>query len=178
MPFYHHKFLILNLHGSVFTMRTMKNLFYGLISVSLCRVCLCRASATFSPPDVPKITDLSFINVTDSTIGLSWSPLNSTAVTGYRITVLAAGDSVPIFVEFVEPTKGFYTVHGLEPGIDYDITVTTVTENGESEPITITQQTGKCVRVCVFDYTICTNFDIKSTLFSLISSSYPLAKTL
>uniref|UniRef100_A0A672SGL0 Fibronectin n=1 Tax=Sinocyclocheilus grahami TaxID=75366 RepID=A0A672SGL0_SINGR len=84
---------------------------------------------------------LFFINITDSTIGLSWSPLNSTAVTGYRITVLAAGDSVPIFVEFVEPTAGVYTVHGLEPGIDYDITVTTVTENGESEPITITQQT-------------------------------------
>lgn len=96
-----------------------------------------------SSPDVPKITDFNFINITDSTIGLSWSPLNSTAVTGYRITVLAAGDSVPIFVEFVEPTTGFYTVHGLEPGIDYDITVTTVTENGESEPITITQQTGK-----------------------------------
>ncbi|XP_077071990.1 fibronectin 1a [Siphateles boraxobius] len=92
-------------------------------------------------PDVPKITDFNFINITDSTIGLSWSPLNSTAITGYRITVLAAGDSVPIFVEFVEPTTGFYTVHGLEPGIDYDITVTTVTENGESEPITITQQT-------------------------------------
>ncbi|XP_042586872.1 fibronectin-like isoform X3 [Cyprinus carpio] len=91
--------------------------------------------------DVPKITDLSFINITDSTIGLSWSPINSTTVTGYRITVLAAGDSVPIFVEIVEPTTGVYTVHGLEPGIDYDITVTTVTENGESEPITITQQT-------------------------------------
>lgn len=105
------------------------------------------ASGTFSPPDVPKITDLSFINVTDSTIGLSWSPINSTAVTGYRITVLAAGDSVPIFVEFVEPTTGFYTVHGLEPGIDYDITVTTVTENGESEPIIITQQTGKSLCV-------------------------------
>uniref|UniRef100_A0A672SEP5 Fibronectin n=1 Tax=Sinocyclocheilus grahami TaxID=75366 RepID=A0A672SEP5_SINGR len=97
--------------------------------------------STTLTPDVPKITDLSFINITDSTIGLSWSPLNSTAVTGYRITVLAAGDSVPIFVEFVEPTAGVYTVHGLEPGIDYDITVTTVTENGESEPITITQQT-------------------------------------
>ncbi|XP_056610634.1 fibronectin 1a isoform X2 [Triplophysa dalaica] len=92
-------------------------------------------------PDVPKITDLNFINVTDSTIGLTWKPLNSTAITGYRITVLAAGDSLPILVEYVEPTTGFYTVHGLEPGIDYDITITTVTENGESEPITITQQT-------------------------------------
>lgn len=97
----------------------------------------------FLSPDVPKITDLKFINITDSTIGLTWKPLNSTAVTGYRITVLAAGDSLPIIVEYVEPTTDFYTVHGLEPGIDYDITITTVTENGDSEPITITQQTGK-----------------------------------
>ncbi|XP_026074466.1 fibronectin-like isoform X1 [Carassius auratus] len=97
--------------------------------------------STTVTPDVPRITDLSFINITDSTIDLIWSPLNSTAITGYRITVLAAGESVPIFVEFVEPMTGFYTVHGLEPGIDYDITITTVTENGESEPILITQQT-------------------------------------
>ncbi|XP_051564954.1 fibronectin 1a isoform X30 [Myxocyprinus asiaticus] len=97
--------------------------------------------STTMTPDVPKITDLHFINITDSTIGLTWSPLNSTVVTGYRVTVLAAGDSVPIFVEFVEPTTSFYTVHGLEPGIDYNITITTITENGESEPITITQQT-------------------------------------
>ncbi|XP_051566688.1 fibronectin-like isoform X2 [Myxocyprinus asiaticus] len=97
--------------------------------------------STTVTPDVPKITDLHFINITESTIGLTWSPLNSTVVTAYRITVLAAGDSVPIFVELVEPTTGFYTLRGLEPGINYNITITTVTENGESEPITITQQT-------------------------------------
>ncbi|KAA0716049.1 Fibronectin [Triplophysa tibetana] len=65
----------------------------------------------------------------------------SEPLVGERATMLAAGDSLPILVETVEPTTGFYTVHGLEPGIDYDFTITTVTENGESEPITITQQT-------------------------------------
>lgn len=96
-------------------------------------------------PDVPKLTDVTFQDVSDTTISLSWSPLNTTAITGYRITVMAAGESVPIFEDFVQPTTGKYTVYGLEPGIDYDITVITVTENGESEPTTITQQTCKSV---------------------------------
>lgn len=96
-------------------------------------------------PDVPKLTDVTFQDVSDTTISLSWSPFNTTAITGYRITVMAAGESVPIFEDFVLPTTGKYTVYGLEPGIDYDITVITVTENGESEPTTITQQTCKSV---------------------------------
>lgn len=115
-------------------------------------------------PDVPKLTDVTFQDVSDTTISLSWSPLNTTAITGYRITVMAAGESVPIFEDFVLPTTGKYTVHGLEPGIDYDITVITVTENGESGPTTITQQTCKSVlsvcneRICIAHITFKTLF--------------------
>ncbi|XP_059198926.1 fibronectin-like [Centropristis striata] len=97
--------------------------------------------STTITPEVPQLTDLTFKDVSDTSISLRWSPLNTTAVTGYRITVVAAGESVPIFEDFVHPTTGHYTVYGLEPGIGYDISVITVTENGESAPTTVTQQT-------------------------------------
>ncbi|KAM6934850.1 fibronectin 1a [Xenentodon cancila] len=98
-------------------------------------------TTTIITPEVPQLTDLSFGDVTDTTISLRWSPFNTTAITGYRITVVAAGESIPIFQDLVLPTTGHYTVHGLEPGIDYNISIITVTENGESEPTVLIQQT-------------------------------------
>ncbi|XP_037542794.1 fibronectin 1a [Nematolebias whitei] len=97
--------------------------------------------STVITPEVPRLTDLSFGNVTDTSISLRWSPLSTPVVTGYKIMVAASGESIPIFEDMVNPTTGNYTVYGLEPGIDYDISVTTVTESGESEPIIFTQQT-------------------------------------
>lgn len=94
--------------------------------------------------EVPQLTDLSFADVTDTSIGLRWTPLNASTIIGYRITVVAAGESVPIFEDFVNSGVGHYTVRGLEPGIDYEISVITLINGGESAPTTLTQQTGDC----------------------------------
>ncbi|XP_061463690.1 fibronectin isoform X3 [Rhineura floridana] len=91
--------------------------------------------------EVPPLTDLSFVDVTDTSIGLRWTPLNASTIIGYRITVVAAGESVPIFEDFVDSSEGHYTVRGLEPGIDYEISVITLINGGESAPTTLTQQT-------------------------------------
>lgn len=90
---------------------------------------------------MPKVSDLGYVNVTDTTIGIQWTLLNHPAVTGYRVTVLAAGESLPILEDSLDSGTGFYTVRGLEPGVDYHISVITLTEESESEPTTITQQT-------------------------------------
>ncbi|XP_075036435.1 fibronectin isoform X2 [Mixophyes fleayi] len=91
--------------------------------------------------EIPQLTDLKFVDVTDSSIDLRWTPLNSSTIIGYRITVVAAGESVPVYEEFVHPSQGYYRVSGLEPGIDYEISVITLINGGESAPTTIVQQT-------------------------------------
>ncbi|XP_071186414.1 fibronectin 1b isoform X2 [Salvelinus alpinus] len=96
--------------------------------------------------DVPKLNDLHFVDVTDTTVGLRWTALvNVTAITSYRVTVMASGESLPIIMDTVDSSTGHYTVRGLEPGVDYDISVTTITEEGESEPATRRTQTQTAV---------------------------------
>ncbi|XP_068103468.1 fibronectin [Hyperolius riggenbachi] len=91
--------------------------------------------------EIPQLTDLKFVDVTDTSIDLRWTPINSTAIIGYRILVVAEGQSVPVYEEFVQPSQGYYKVSGLEPGIDYEISVITLINGGESAPTTIIQQT-------------------------------------
>lgn len=110
---------------------------------------------SFRSAEVPQVTDVTFQDVSDTSISLTWSPFNTTAITGYRITVTAAGESVPFFQDFVQPTSGQYTVYGLEPGIDYDISVITLTDSGESEPTTFTQQTCKAKDQAVESSCLC-----------------------
>lgn len=133
VAFYHHRFAGL----SVLLLLTWCTLLYFSLYFPSASSSLCHSI------EVPQLTDLSFVDITDSTIGLRWTPLNSSTIIGYRITVVATGEGIPIFEDFVDSSVGYYTVTGLEPGIDYDISVITLINGGESAPTTLTQQTGE-----------------------------------
>uniref|UniRef100_S4RC14 Fibronectin n=1 Tax=Petromyzon marinus TaxID=7757 RepID=S4RC14_PETMA len=89
----------------------------------------------------PRPSDLSFTDVSDTSLVLRWTPLSVPGITGYRVTVSLPGDSSPLLEDTVGPRTGVYAVEGLRPGVVYDIGVSTLSEDGESEPARRSQTT-------------------------------------
>uniref|UniRef100_UPI00358F282F tenascin-X-like isoform X2 n=1 Tax=Myxine glutinosa TaxID=7769 RepID=UPI00358F282F len=90
---------------------------------------------------VPAPSDFTITNVSDSSVVLRWSPLVLDTITGYRVTVSLTGETRPLLETTVARRTGLFTVHGLEPGIEYDFSVTSLVDGGESLPIRLTQST-------------------------------------
>ncbi|CAM9683330.1 unnamed protein product [Lampetra planeri] len=100
-----------------------------------------KPSSTIVSTDIPQPSDLSFTNVSDTSLVLRWTPLSLPGITGYRVTVSLPGDSSPLLEDVVGPRTAIYAIEGLQPGVVYDISVSTLVEDGESEPARRSQTT-------------------------------------
>ncbi|KAG8128134.1 hypothetical protein E2320_014986, partial [Naja naja] len=105
-------------------------------------------SITVTTPAIP-IQPVGNLRVTDSSqthIQLEWSPARGS--TGYRLTWRPAGG--PERSQLLPAHINTYVIEDLQPGGRYDIRITSLTGNRESEAVAIVATTGAVGRVANF----------------------------
>ncbi|KAJ8350302.1 hypothetical protein SKAU_G00254320 [Synaphobranchus kaupii] len=88
-----------------------------------------------SPP-----TDIALeSNPNTGEITVRWRDTNKPDITGYRVTgTPAKGQQGTSLEEFVKAGQTFCTLENLSPGVEYNVSIFTVKDNMESEPISTT----------------------------------------
>uniref|UniRef100_UPI00358F5348 fibronectin-like n=1 Tax=Myxine glutinosa TaxID=7769 RepID=UPI00358F5348 len=91
-------------------------------------------------PEIPAPKNMSIVDVSGEVVLLSWSlpPIDDHA--GFWLEVHSAG-SEPILSTLLDPTDRQYKISGLEPGVEYEFSLSTLTMEGQSYPVTLTRST-------------------------------------
>ncbi|XP_069081733.1 fibronectin isoform X6 [Pleurodeles waltl] len=89
---------------------------------------------------VDKPTQLQVTDVQDHSIQVRWMP-SSTPVTGYRVTSVPKSGVGPTVSHVVPPDQTEMTIEGLEPTVEYVVSVYAQGKNGESQPLVETAVT-------------------------------------
>ncbi|XP_018092791.1 fibronectin isoform X4 [Xenopus laevis] len=90
--------------------------------------------------DVDQPIDMAVTDIQDHSIHVKWSPPPG-PVTGYRVTSVPKSGQGETFSQVISPDQTEVTIVGLQPAVEYVVSIYSQGENGESEPLVETAVT-------------------------------------
>uniref|UniRef100_A0A8C2UXB6 Fibronectin n=1 Tax=Chinchilla lanigera TaxID=34839 RepID=A0A8C2UXB6_CHILA len=90
--------------------------------------------------EIDKPSQMQVTDVQDNSISIRWLPSKS-PVTGYRVTTTPKNGSGPSKTKTAGPDQTEMTIEGLQPTVEYVVSVYAQNQNGESQPLVQTAVT-------------------------------------
>ncbi|XP_008823894.1 fibronectin isoform X12 [Nannospalax galili] len=90
--------------------------------------------------EIDKPSQMQVTDVQDNSISVRWLP-SSSPVTGYRVTTAPKNGVGPSKTETTGPDQTEMTIEGLQPTVEYVVSVYAQNQNGESQPLVQTAVT-------------------------------------
>ncbi|XP_034863103.1 fibronectin isoform X6 [Mirounga leonina] len=90
--------------------------------------------------EIDKPSQMQVTDVQDNSISVRWLP-SSSPVTGYRVTTTPKNGSGPSKTKTAGPDQTEMTIEGLQPTVEYVVSVYAQNQNGESQPLVQTAVT-------------------------------------
>ncbi|XP_027967938.1 fibronectin isoform X6 [Eumetopias jubatus] len=90
--------------------------------------------------EIDKPSQMQVTDVQDNSISVRWLP-SSSPVTGYRVTTTPKNGSGPSKTKTAGPDQTEMTIEGLQPTVEYVVSVYAQNRNGESQPLVQTAVT-------------------------------------
>ncbi|XP_005909663.2 PREDICTED: fibronectin isoform X3 [Bison bison bison] len=90
--------------------------------------------------EIDKPSQMQVTDVQDNSISVRWLP-SSSPVTGYRVTTAPKNGPGPSKTKTVGPDQTEMTIEGLQPTVEYVVSVYAQNQNGESQPLVQTAVT-------------------------------------
>ncbi|XP_005070580.1 fibronectin isoform X11 [Mesocricetus auratus] len=90
--------------------------------------------------EIDKPSQMQVTDVQDNSISVRWLP-SSSPVTGYRVTTIPKNGPGPSKTKTAGPDQTEMTIEGLQPTVEYVVSVYAQNQNGESQPLVQTAVT-------------------------------------
>ncbi|XP_075386168.1 fibronectin isoform X1 [Tenrec ecaudatus] len=84
--------------------------------------------------EIDKPSQMQVTDVKDNSISIRWLP-SSAPVTGYRVTTVPKNDQGPSKTQTAGPDQTEMTIEGLQPTVEYVVSVYAQNKKGESQPL-------------------------------------------